>query len=479
VQLLLALLPIPITFFSKPCRVVVVLGWFPRAFLVVPERGQSLSFLDHKPWKRSTSLDLIYSCFQTCFILIEIMAFSSSPGGDDVSIVGIYQDEYVATPKDLPDPIIEPCRCQYSNILTPEHQIENGFCIFSDKEIYQIEENEFKVSLYGSIHRGWILRRGEGEGGRGGNGEAYLIRPTNEFQIVTKKFRKIDVENLSRADDPMQEFSALQSLELPSPPLPHRHRNHHPHSQQQQERERGHPHPNVLGQIACLSDENYFYSIMKYCDGGELCSQILGVGPVNETQGRQLFLQLLDALEFIQSKGIFHRDISLENVLLIRQTNQILLIDFGMCLQISLYDSTSPASTSPRPYLLPPLPAKGKKSYMAPEIIAESTPFNGFKSDIWSLGILLFTMLTGKFIVTHASSLCPLYRHVRNGRLKEMCAHWKLGLSEEVQCLLFDMLSVDPKKRPTVAEIRKYSWCHVPETGGGVGVEGSVAAAGA
>jgi serine/threonine protein kinase len=384
---------------------------------------------------------------------------TSSSTGEEVAIVGIYQDEYVATAKEFSEPIIGNCCCGYFNILTPEQVIENGFCLVSEKEVYQIEENVFKVSLYGTIHRGWILQK-ESEG-------SHLMRTTNEFQIVTKKFRKIDVENLSRADDPMQEFSALQSLE------------------EEQQGKRGHPHPNVLGQIACLCDDDYYYSIMKYCDGGELCSQILGIGPMNELQGRRVFLQLLDALEFIQSKGIFHRDISLENVLLIKPTNQILLIDFGMCLQISLQDPTSayasPSSSfsaGPVPYLLPPLPAKGKKSYMAPEIIAEATPFNGFKSDIWSLGILLFTMLTGKFIVTHASSLCPLFRHIRNGRLKEMCAHWRLGLSDEVQDLLYDMLSVDPKKRPTVAEIRNYSWCCLAEEGTSTGC-GSVAAAGA
>ena len=383
-----------------------------------------------------------------------------TPGDEeDVSIVGMYQNEYVAIPKEFTDPFIESCTMRYENILiASSHQIENCLCLISGQQCYQIEEDILKISLYGTIHRGWILQRSTDE-------EISLIRTTNDYQIVIKKFKKIDVENLSRADDPMQEFAALQSLDEspPSPPSPL------PHQQQ----EKGYPHPNVLGQIACLCDREYYYSVMKYCDGGELCSQILGIGPVNELQGRQYFLQLLDALEFLQSKGIFHRDISLENVLVIKPTNQILLIDFGMCLQISLYyDSTS---STLRPYLLPPLPAKGKKSYMAPEIIAESTPFDGFKSDIWSLGILLFTMLTGKFIVTHASSLCPLYRHLRNGRLKEMCAHWKLGLSDEVQCLLFDMLAVDPKKRPTVAEIREYSWCRLPEASDG-DFEGSIAA---
>lgn len=362
-------------------------------------------------------------------------------------IIGTHKGEYVACAYDFPDPLIENCNyelkeisyCDRMNGYEQQHGHNEeladagaggrlhhgeerewkGYCLLNEKYAFEIEDIVFKVSLYGTIHRGWILERHGLE----------LKRTCEEFQIVAKKFKKVDVHKLSRADDPIQEFSALQYI--------------------------GNDHPNVLGQIACLQDEEYYYSIMKFCDGGELCSRILGVGPVGECQARSLFLQLLDGLDYLQSKGIFHRDISLENILITSSTSpQLMFIDFGMCLRVPLVDDGTF-----RPYFLPPMPAKGKKSYMAPEIVAESTPYNGFQSDIWSLGIVLFTMLTGKFIVTHASPLCQLFRHVRNGRLKDMCRHWQLGLSESVQSLLFEMLSVDPAKRLTIAEIRKHAWC--------------------
>lgn len=340
----------------------------------------------------------------------------------NIEILGSYKNELICSPCQFNSPEIEECTFQTLDLVNSFNDKKyKGTCLISEKFIFHIEENIFKVSLYGTIHRGWIIDKI--------NNNQY-IKNNEEYQIITKKFRKLDVMNLTRADDPIQEFSALQEI--------------------------GNNHPNVLGQIACLHDENYYYSIMKFCDGGELCSQILGVGPIPENRARSLFLQLVDAIEFIQSKGIFHRDISLENILITTQpTHQLHLIDFGMCLKVS----KNMDHPNQQPYLLPPMPAKGKKSYMAPEIVAESHPFNGFQSDIWSLGIVLFTMLTGKFIVTHASPLCQLFRHVRNGRLKEMCQHWRLGLSDQVQTLLFDMLSVDPKKRPTISDIRKYSWC--------------------
>jgi hypothetical protein len=407
-----------------------------------------------------------------------------------MAIVGQHQGDLVAIPSEFPFPQIDSCHCEYLEILTANNQQETAFCLLSEKNIFQIEETVFKVSLYGTIHRGWILERITSSSPSSLSSSSSIPsykKTTEEYQIVTKKFRKLDVANLSRADDPIQEFSALQYLSQDST---------------SSSSDSGSCSPHVLGQLACLSDENFYYSIMKYCDGGELCSRVLGIGPIAEQTARILFLQLLDAMEYIQSKGIFHRDISLENILITKE-NQLILIDFGMCLRVSM-NTTSPSTTTstgggsefsssssssssfsslkPKPYLLPPMPAKGKKSYMAPEIVQETVPFDGFKSDLWSLGIVLFTMLTGKFIVTHASPLCQLYRHVRGGRLKEMCTHWKLGLSDEVQTLLFDLLSVDPKKRPSVTEIRKYSWCLL--SGGEGGEEeslggGSVAAPGA
>ena len=354
-----------------------------------------------------------------------------------------FSSELPTSPLPFNSPIIEECLVDYFDILTPSSSTTSspskikGLCLISEKYLFQMEETTFKISLYGSIHRGWFLEQI--------NLNEYK-RPSISYQIVVKKFRKIDVLNLSRADDPLQEFAALQEI--------------------------GNSHPNVLGQIACLQDENYYYSIMRFCDGGELCSQILGVGPIDENNARHLFLQLVDAIEFIQSKGIFHRDISLVNILITNSTTeqqqqQLILIDFGMCLKIPKH-SDHPNQVC----LLSSLPAKGKKSYMAPEIVSEVS-FNGFQADIWSLGIVLFTMLTGKFIVTHASSLCQLFRHVRNGRLKEMCQHWKLGLSDNVQNLLFDMLSVDPKRRPTISEIRKYAWCLVNEEGSNCSAAGA------
>ena len=72
---------------------------------------------------------------------------------------------------------------------------------------------------------------------------------------------------------------------------------------------------------------------MPYCDGGELFDYVSDTGALEEEVARNLFLQLLTGLEYLQQMGICHRDMSLEN-LLITGGNQCVIIDLGMCLRV-------------------------------------------------------------------------------------------------------------------------------------------------
>ncbi len=289
---------------------------------------------------------------------------------------------------------------------------------------YAFESIPFKESLFGSVFRGWKLEEDE-------NGN--LIQLKESYQIAVKVFIKQKMSQFadSAADDPIQEFSALQYI--------------------------GDSHPNLLGQIECLEDSSCYYSIMRYCSGGELFKRVMSNGPLVEDLSRHIFIQLLSGLEYLQSKGIFHRDISLENILLSDEDETLTpyLIDYGMCLRIP--DIITPSNCSTTKHLLPSMRARGKKSYMAPEIVSEH-PTNGYSSDVWSLGIVLFTLLSGKLLVTTASPLCQLFRYVRAGKFKEMCRKWRLDLSHEVEDLLFKMLVCNPADRITVEEMKRHPW---------------------
>jgi serine/threonine protein kinase len=342
---------------------------------------------------------------------------------NNVEVIGSHLGRTVAKPARFTPATIISGNCQVLNVLTANGEVIESTCLTANDRVYEIQASVFKNSLYGSVHRGWTLQR-DGD---------MLFRSSDRFDIAIKKFSKLSMRHDARADDPLQEFAALQHI--------------------------GDSHPNVMGQIACIEDSHNYYSIMTFCKGGELCSKIMGDGPEDEVRGRHLFRQLLDGLQYIHSKGVFHRDISLENIL-VDDNDHLVIIDFGMCLLCP----NDPQNITSYPYLLPSCPAKGKRSYMAPEIVSQEDPFDAFAADIWSLGITLFVMLTSKFIVTHASPLCKLFRHVRAGRLKDMIAHWQINLSSPAQDLLHHMICANPEERWTIEQIKAHPWMNTTST---------------
>ena len=190
----------------------------------------------------------------------------------------------------------------------------------------------------------------------------------------------------------------------------------------------GGDHPNVLGSTEVLQDNEYLYSIMPYCRGGDLFGIVLsaaeerqaneeleGAGGMMEPVARYWFRQLLFGLHYLQEKGICHRDLSLENILV--DVNHCLVIDMGMCLRVPYCCSSSSGGSgssgingsnlSPTGEmacdvtqgtmrrLITPMGTCGKKNYMSPEIFTNKSNFDGFAVDLWSAGVILYIMVTG------------------------------------------------------------------------------------
>ena len=348
--------------------------------------------------------------------------------------VGFEDGRRVALPLDFPPPLILPCTMEKLRVITVDYGtslyffvdggqpglyagVVESYCLLdsTSDNVYEIEEKHIKETLYGTIHRGWILQRID---------ENTATRTSDMYQVAIKKYDRVSVESKVRADDPLQEFAALQFIG---------------------------PHPNVISQITCYGDDDSFYSIMPFCDGADICEAVLGNGPMSEVSAKYMCLQFLDAMEHIQQFGVFHRDISMENVMVL-DDDRLVLIDFGMSVRLPLDEETG------EPYLIPAMTPMGKQKYIAPEVLAASGAYDGYRADIWACGILLFVLLSCKFPVGQASPLCPFYRKVEEGYLREMCTHWKLGLSPQCADLLYRMLQADPNNRPTIQQIRSHPW---------------------
>jgi serine/threonine protein kinase len=213
----------------------------------------------------------------------------------------------------------------------------------------------------------------------------------------------------------------------------------------------GNGHPNIMGQICCLSDASHIYSVMRFCNGGELYDYVDANGVMNEPSARNLFRQILSGLSHLQSIGVCHRDMSLENLLITREMDCV-IIDMGMCLRLPRSQETGEV------LLIPPQGPCGKKNYIAPEVLANASPFNGLLVDIWAAGVILFILLTGVPPVETASPLDARYRMIRDGSLRTMLLQWNIHISEQAMDLLQNMLREDPGARLTIEQILAHPW---------------------
>ena len=195
-------------------------------------------------------------------------------------------------------------------------------------------------------------------------------------------------------------------------------------------------HPNIVQIYDIIYEKDIIAVIIEYCKNGELFNFIAMSGFLVDLTIQVMFRKIVLALEYIHSKGIAHRDIKPENILLDEHFNPK-LADFGLC------------HLMPKSVLLS-TPC-GSPFYAPPEIIS-GLQYDGTKSDIWSLGIVLYSMATGELPWT-ALSQQALFHQIQNVEFTI-----PPGISPPIQQLLHAMLSKDPTKRPSASEIKQIPW---------------------
>lgn len=216
----------------------------------------------------------------------------------------------------------------------------------------------------------------------------------------------------------------------------------------------GNNHPNIMGQICCISNQTHYFSVMRFCNGGELYDYVDANGVMSEPLARNLFNQILNGLEHLQLIGVCHRDMSLENLMITKDMSCI-IIDMGMSLRLPRHEESEEV------YLIPRQGPCGKKNYIAPEVLANELPFNGFLVDMWAAGVILFILLTGVPPVETASPLDSRFRMIRDGGLRNMLLQWNIIISDEAMDLLQRMLRADPRQRLTIEQIRLHPWMNM------------------
>tara|TARA_B110000240_G_scaffold194382_1_gene241947 strand:+ start:1975 stop:3072 length:1098 start_codon:yes stop_codon:yes gene_type:complete len=143
-------------------------------------------------------------------------------------------------------------------------------------------------------------------------------------------------------------------------------------------------HPNIVTLYDYISDENGHHLVMELISGVPLDSLINNTtGPINELRAINIFLDVLDAISHIHDKGIFHRDIKPSNIM-IDEFDRIKLLDFGIAKNNLNTENLTRVGSS----------VGGTPMYMSPEHVSKEEIVS--TSDIYSLGITLWHMLTGK-----------------------------------------------------------------------------------
>lgn len=145
-------------------------------------------------------------------------------------------------------------------------------------------------------------------------------------------------------------------------------------------------HPNIIGLHEAIETSSRIYLIMDMADGGDLLEYIKTNGPVSEPEARQFFRQLVEASEYLHNLDVVHRDLKCENILLDRNKN-ILLSDFGFARTQPIEYDTGKRKLS--------MTFCGSYAYAPPEIL-RGIAYDGTHSDVWSLGVVLFTTLCAK-----------------------------------------------------------------------------------
>ncbi|KAM0950536.1 putative protein kinase CAMK-CAMKL-CHK1 family [Dioscorea sansibarensis] len=197
-------------------------------------------------------------------------------------------------------------------------------------------------------------------------------------------------------------------------------------------------HPNIVQLYEVMASKTKVYFVIEYVKGGELFNKV-AKGKLKEDVARKYFQQLIDAVDFCHSRGVYHRDLKPENLLLDENGN-LKVSDFGL---------SALAESKRQDGLLHT--TCGTPAYVAPEVISRKG-YDGAKADIWSCGVILFVLLAG-YLPFHDSNLMEMYRKIGRGEYK--CPNW---FPYEARKLLSKILDPNPSTRISITKIKENSW---------------------
>lgn len=192
--------------------------------------------------------------------------------------------------------------------------------------------------------------------------------------------------------------------------------------------------------------EDKVYMAIELVKNGEMFDYILATGRMSENTARYYFIQIVESMRYCNIQGIAHRDLKPEN-LLFDQNFNVKIADFGHAALLKGRGGDGKLKTT-----------CGTMSYCAPELLKQNPTYSGLAVDVFSLGVILFTMVTKAHPFGNAKRQDPWYKMLvymdeANKFWHEHTFRKRIRFSDDFKSLVTVMLAYDPTRRPTLNEI--------------------------
>jgi serine/threonine protein kinase len=197
------------------------------------------------------------------------------------------------------------------------------------------------------------------------------------------------------------------------------------------------PNPHIVQWIAEYEDDQEFCMVLELCRGGSLFDLLSASH--NPEVARFFFRQVVEGVGHIHSTGVAHLNLDLENLLLDKDCVKVANFVFA---RSALTPITTAIHTLP-----------GHKQFMAPEVFQNIPSVDGRKADMWSLGVVLFALLTGMLPFQLPCNSDAAFFAVTQGT-----GIPAMGLPSSASALLSQLLSLSPSSRPSADEVLASEW---------------------
>ena len=207
-------------------------------------------------------------------------------------------------------------------------------------------------------------------------------------------------------------------------------------------------HPKVM-RVYGGEERSRIYMVMEWCEG-RLLRAILDEGPLSQERALRIAGEVLEGLDYIHAHGVVHRDLKPENIMVDADDN-IKLIDFGIAGDAAAKRLTYANFTA----------AIGTPNYISPEQV-KGRRGDG-RSDIYSMGVILYEMLSGKLPFTGPNPMAAMNDRLLNYPLPPTMAN--PAISPQLQEVIYRALERDPKNR--YAKASEFAWdlAHLDQVG--------------